>query len=196
MRRAASARRGTSRPRRPSAPRFVLRRQGHPAACPLGLPHRGALWPARWTWNGRRTARPVNYSSSRRDRKPCSPAAKRVHCVPTASNRKGDALLSGLSIGDAVVAGRVCLIESPKDIDRFRRRRRSGHARDRSRLGADHEARGGDRHRSRRPHVACGHRQPRIGIAGGRRNRGCDARPARRAGNHRLLRRRRRRLHL
>ena len=28
-------------------------------------------------------------------------------------------LVSGLSIGDAVVAGRVCLIDSPREIDRF-----------------------------------------------------------------------------
>ncbi len=32
---------------------------------------------------------------------------------------KGKKLVSGLSIGDAVVAGRVCVIDSPKDIDRF-----------------------------------------------------------------------------
>jgi pyruvate,water dikinase len=32
---------------------------------------------------------------------------------------KGRRLVSGLSIGDAVVAGRVCLIESPRAIDRF-----------------------------------------------------------------------------
>jgi len=32
---------------------------------------------------------------------------------------KGRKLVSGLSIGDAVVAGRVCLIESPREIDRF-----------------------------------------------------------------------------
>lgn len=32
---------------------------------------------------------------------------------------KGRRLVSGLSIGDAVVAGRVCLIESPREIDRF-----------------------------------------------------------------------------
>ncbi len=32
---------------------------------------------------------------------------------------KGKKLVSGLSIGDAVVAGRACLIDSPKDIDRF-----------------------------------------------------------------------------
>jgi len=32
---------------------------------------------------------------------------------------KGKKLVTGLSIGDAVVAGRVCIIDSPKDIDRF-----------------------------------------------------------------------------
>jgi pyruvate,water dikinase len=32
---------------------------------------------------------------------------------------KGRKLASGLSIGDAVVAGRVCIIDSPKEIDRF-----------------------------------------------------------------------------
>ena len=32
---------------------------------------------------------------------------------------KGRTLVTGLSIGDAVMAGRVCLIESPRDIDRF-----------------------------------------------------------------------------
>ena len=32
---------------------------------------------------------------------------------------KGRKLASGLSIGEAVVAGRVCLIDSPRDIDRF-----------------------------------------------------------------------------
>jgi pyruvate,water dikinase len=32
---------------------------------------------------------------------------------------KGRTLTTGLAIGDAVVAGRICLIESPRDIDRF-----------------------------------------------------------------------------
>ena len=32
---------------------------------------------------------------------------------------KGRKLVTGLSIGDAVVAGKVCIIDSPKDIDRF-----------------------------------------------------------------------------
>ena len=31
----------------------------------------------------------------------------------------GKKLLTGLSVGEAVVAGRVCLIESARDIDRF-----------------------------------------------------------------------------
>jgi pyruvate, water dikinase len=33
--------------------------------------------------------------------------------------RKGRTLLTGLSIGDAAVSGRVCLIQSPHDIDKF-----------------------------------------------------------------------------
>jgi len=32
---------------------------------------------------------------------------------------KGKKLVTGLSVGDAVVAGRVCIIDNPKDIDRF-----------------------------------------------------------------------------
>jgi pyruvate,water dikinase len=32
---------------------------------------------------------------------------------------KGKKLVSGMSIGDAVVAGKVCIIDSPKEIDRF-----------------------------------------------------------------------------
>jgi pyruvate, water dikinase len=34
-------------------------------------------------------------------------------------NTKGRKLVSGLSIGDAVIAGKVCLIDSPKDMARF-----------------------------------------------------------------------------
>lgn len=36
-----------------------------------------------------------------------------------AITNKGRLLVSGLAIGDAVVAGKVCLIEDPKDIDKF-----------------------------------------------------------------------------
>jgi pyruvate,water dikinase len=41
-------------------------------------------------------------------------AAKTYHI-----KSKGRKLLSGLSIGDAVVAGKVCMIDSPRDIGRF-----------------------------------------------------------------------------
>jgi pyruvate, water dikinase len=34
-------------------------------------------------------------------------------------SEKGRKLVSGLAIGDAIVAGKVCLIEDPKDIDKF-----------------------------------------------------------------------------
>lgn len=86
--------------------------------------------------------------------------------------RHGRELLRGLSVGEAAVAGRVCLIQ--------RRRHRPlcgrgdpGHRHHRPGLGADHEARGGHRHRPWRPHLACGHRQPRAGPAGHRRDRQC-----------------------
>ena len=104
---------------------------------------------------------------------------------------KGPRLLSGLSIGDAVVAGRVCLIESPKEIGRFVdgailvtvatdpdwvpiMRRAAAIVTD---------------HGGRTSHAAIVSRE--LGIAGGRRDRGSDAYPPRRAGNHCLVRRRR-----
>ncbi len=74
---------------------------------------------------------------------------------------KGRKLVSGLSIGEAVTTGRTCLIESPREIGRFVDGVDSRHADDGSGLGADHEAGRGDRHRSRRAHVARRHRQPR-----------------------------------
>jgi hypothetical protein len=52
-----------------------------------------------------------------------------------------------------------------------RRRLDPGDIDHRPRLGPDHEARHGDRHRSRRPHLACRHRQPRTGTPGHRRHR-------------------------
>ena len=101
--------------------------------------------------------------------------SKYIANLPDQIERAGSSL-SGLSIGEAVVAGRVCLIESPKDIGRFVDGAILVTDATDPGLGADHEARRSDRHRSRRPHLARGHRQPRIGLAGGRRNRRCDAR--------------------
>ena len=94
---------------------------------------------------------------------------------PTGSRRRAGSWCAGLSIGEAVVAGRVCLIESPREIDRFVDGAILVTQHDRSGLGADHEARRGDRHRSRRPHVARRDRQPRARLAGDRRDRQCDA---------------------
>ena len=88
---------------------------------------------------------------------------------------KGRTLATGLSIGEAVATGRVCLIDSPSDIDRFVDGAILGDAHDRPGLGADHEAGGSDRHRSRRPHVARRNRQPRAGPAGDCRDRQCNA---------------------
>ena len=73
-------------------------------------------------------------------------------------------------------AGSVCLIESPNEIDRFVDGAVLVTRDDRSRLGADHEARRGDRHRPWRPHVSRGDRQPRARPAGGRRDRQRDTR--------------------
>jgi len=54
-------------------------------------------------------ARPETVQSRR------APGAFRSYRIKS----KGRKLVSGLSIGDAVVAGRVCIIDSPKEIDRF-----------------------------------------------------------------------------
>ena len=53
----------------------------------------------------------------------------------------------------------------------LRVRRGAGDNHHQSRLGADHETRGSDRHRSRRAHVPCRHRQPGAWGSGDRRHR-------------------------
>ena len=103
--------------------------------------------------------------------------------------KRGRKLLTGLSIGEAVVAGQVCLIETRGRHRPLRRRLDPRHLDDRPGLGADDEAGGGDRHRSWRAHLARRHRQPRAGPAGHRRHRQRHACAARRAGDHGLLRR-------
>ena len=76
--------RGGERPHRrwwtpPEAERraFVLSDDEILRPGPLGLHDRGPLRPARWTWNGPRTARPANCSSSRPGPRRCSRAADR-----------------------------------------------------------------------------------------------------------------------
>ena len=120
---------------------------------------------------------------------------RRGECVQVLSDQvdKGRQLVTGLAIGDAVVAGRVCLIEEPARHRPLRRRRDPRHPHDRPGLGADHEARRRDRHRPRRAHLARRHRQPRARAAGDRRHRQRHRGAAQRAGSDRVLRRRRRR---
>ncbi len=91
---------------------------------------------------------------------------------------KGRTLVTGLSIGEAVVAGRVCLIELTARHRPLCRRGYPGHPHHRPRLGADDEARRRNRHRSRRPHLACRHCQPRTRPAGDCRHRQRHRSPA------------------
>ena len=66
---------------------------------------------------GRRERRIVHRAGAARDGAVAPRAGARS--APTASSRRARSWSSGLSIGDAVVAGRVCIIDSPKEIDRF-----------------------------------------------------------------------------
>ena len=125
---------------------------------------------------GRRDRRVVHRPGPTRDRP--VPQARQARFKAYRIKSKGRKLLSGLSIGDAVVAGRVCLIDSPREIARFVDGAILVTRGDRPGLGADHEAGGGDRHRSRRAHVARRDRQPRARLARCRRHRQCDPPPS------------------
>jgi len=104
---------------------------------------------------------------------------------------KGRTLVTGLSIGEAVTTGRVCLIESPRDIGRFvdgailvTRTTDPDWVPIMRRAAAN-------RHRSRWADVARRHRQPRARAAGDRRRRQCDGGVAQRAGRDGVVRGRR-----
>ncbi len=70
-------------------------------------------------------------------------------------------------------------------------RRRAGDDHHQSRLGADHEIRDSNRHRSRRAHVSCRHCQPGAWRSGGRRHGRCHRGAQPRSICHGFLRRRR-----
>ena len=170
-------------------------RRRHSAARPLGLRDRAALRPpdGHGMGQGRRKRRIVHRAGAAGD----GAVAACGDRLPHLSYQ-----VEGPEAGDRAEhrrrrRGGPRLPDRKPARDRpLRRRRRAGDADHRSRLGADHEARGGDRHRSRRAHLARGHRQPRARPAGGGRHRERHAGAARRAGGHRLLRRRRRGLRL
>ena len=154
--------------------RFVLADDEILHARPLGRAPSSTITAGRWTWNGRGTARPASSSSCRRGPRRCS-RARGGRAPVLRRAQAGEKLLTGLSVGDAAVAGRVCLIESAARHRPLRRRRDPRHLDHRPRLGADHEARRGDRHRPRRPHLPRRHRQPRARPARDRRHRQRDA---------------------
>ena len=84
-------------------------------------------------------------------------------------------LVTGVAIGQRIGVGRRGCLANPRDLDLpGRRGARGGH--DRSRLGADHEARRGDRDRPRRPHLPRRDREPRARRALRRRHRQRHAR--------------------
>ena len=98
-------------------------RPGDPPPRPLGRHHRAALRPpdGHGMGEGRRDRRAS--SSFRRGPKPCSRAARPASSNPTRSSSKGKELLVGLGIGDAIAAGRVCVIEDARGHRALRRRR-------------------------------------------------------------------------
>ena len=99
---------------------FVLRRRRNLDPGPLGgqssRQHYGKPMDIEWAKDGDTGG----CSSSRPARKPSSPAGKPAVSRPMSLKEKGRRLLTGLAIGEAIAAGRVCLIKSAADIAQFR----------------------------------------------------------------------------
>ena len=85
--------------------------------------------------------------------------------------QKGRKLVSGLSIGGSCCFWPGLHHSRSQEYRSLRLRRGAGDNHHQSRLGADHETRGSHRHRSRRAHVPCSHRQPGAWSSGDRRHR-------------------------
>ena len=151
---------------------------------------------ARWTWSGRRTARPASLPSSRRGRKRCSRRRPGAPSEPIASRRRASGWWRAPPSARPSRRDEVCLIRDAADIARFRDGADPCHRSHRPRLGADHEAGGRHRHRSRRRDEPRRDRQPRAWPPGGRRHAARHRDAARRAGDHGVLRRGRGRLRL
>jgi pyruvate,water dikinase len=75
--------------------------------------HYGMPMDMEWAKDGQ--TREVHRPGTTRDR----PIARSGHAWSYRVKSKGRTLATGLSIGDAVVAGPVCVIDSPRAIDRF-----------------------------------------------------------------------------
>ena len=172
--RRAATRRACADRRRRSAPRFVLDDDEVLAARPLGGDDRAPLRQAdgHRVGQGRRQRRAVHRPGAARDR-PGPPRGRRA--ADLRADEQGRACWpTALAVGDAIAAGPACALRERRGDRPLRGRRRAGHRDHRPRLGADHEAGGGDRHRPRRPHLPRRDRQPRAGAAGDRRHRRRD----------------------
>ena len=100
---------------------------------------------------------------------------------------KGERFLTGLSIGDAIAAGKVCVLRSPDKIDQFEDGSILVHRDDRPGLGTDHEPGRRHHHGPWRTHLACRHRQPRTGDPRDRRDRRGDGRAPPGARGHHVM---------
>ena len=81
--------------------------------------------------------------------------------MPKESAAGAEVLVEGRAIGQKIGAGAVRVLTSVDQMSDFQRRRGAGRRHDRPRLGADHEARRGDRHQPRRPHLPRRDHRPR-----------------------------------
>ena len=82
-----------------------------------------------------------------------------------------EVLVEGRAIGQKIGAGAVRVLTSVDADARVQRGRGAGRRHDRPRLGADHEARRGDRHQPRRPHLPRRDHRPRARHPGRGRHR-------------------------
>ena len=166
-RRAADAQRSNFARR---ALRLRSHRRGDFAACPLRLHDRASLW---WpdghrVGEGREKRAAVRRASAPGDRSVTCAGRRAAHLQDRAEGPKARLRPQHW---------RCCRFwpglhhSRSQEYRSLRARRGAGDNHHQSRLGADHETRGSDRHRSRRAHVPCSHRQPGAWGSGDRRHR-------------------------
>ena len=164
-------------------------------AGPAGADHRGALRPAdgHRVGQGRRRRRAVHPAGPPRDRRL---TRRRQRDAPVRARGAGVVADRGTRDRAEDRRGSGAGDEVHRPDGPVPGGRRAGGRHDRPGLGADHEARLGDRHQPRRPHLSRRDHRPRAGHPRGRRHRRRHPRAPRRAGGDGVVRRRRHRLRL
>ena len=137
------------------------RRRGRGAG-PARADHRGALRPAdgHRVGQGRPRRRALRPAGAARDGEVAASAGTSCSGSGSTSTRRRS-LVEGRAIGQKIGAGAVRVLTSIDADARVHRGRGAGRRHDRPRLGADHEARLGDRHQPRRPHLPRRDHRPR-----------------------------------